>query len=421
MKEKEVCHVWELGGNSTAFSELTSIVLTQQRLPTNVVVLVLDLSKPSDSLASGARWLGILRQKTQEIVDRMAKAAAAGKKAGAGGAAGSAAGSDVDHIRAVAALRRRVGWAQRTGATVQVAFPEPPSATSTKGSASSSSSSSSSSEPPQPQPRPLVDLRGPAIPSHASAAILAAVADHPDAKLLEKTALPCQLLVVGHKAEALREADSAKKKAVLCALRYLAHCHGGALVTTSSRDKTSLASFRGILGSLAFGSETRRAAQMDLARPLYIPAGSDSVETIGIPLAVSGQPPSTKLDVENAASSFDARFDRYLASVKAFFPTLGPVAGPANPSPEFEEVDPSTVLPAPSAMAPGAGTSIVFNDEASKAPEPLIDSLRLQKAEEAARYAKEAERRLRLEAKAAASSSSSSSGSGGAAGGSGRD
>jgi hypothetical protein len=220
--------------------------------------------------------------------------------------------------------------------------------------------------------------------------------------------LPCQLLVVGHKYDAIREADSVRKKAITSALRYLAHCHGGAVVTTSSRDKSSLAAYRALLGAAAFGTEARRGAQTDPGRPLYIPAGADSLESIGLPITVTGAAASSRADIENGAAAFEGRFERFMTSVRHYYP---PAAASGAPGAEWEEVDAASVLPAPSTMAPGS--TLTFADEASRYPEPMIDSLRVQKAEEAARYAREAERRLRLEAKAAASGPS-----GGATGGS---
>lgn len=404
-----MCHVWELGGNSLAFAELTSIVLTPQRLPTCVVVLVLDLTRPADALASGARWLGALRARVAEVMERIAKAgarkgagagAAAGGAAGAGASSGGAGGGSgaagagsgagltgdaaVEHLRNMAALRRRVGWAQRSGSALAVSLP---------GAAAGSGAAEA-------QPRTLNDMRSPALTPAAVASLLASVPEHPDARVVVSTTLPCQLLVVGARSDGLRDADSVRRKVVTGALRYLAHCHGGALVTTSSRDRASMAGFRALMSSMAFGTEARRGAQTDAARPLYIPAGADVIESIGAPVAVAGAAAggaASRAEIDNGGASFDARFERFLAPARQFFPP----APPGGPASEWDDADPATALPAPSAIAPGA--SITFADEASRHPEPLIDSLRIQRAEEAARYAREAERRLRLEAKASAS------------------
>lgn len=436
---RDVCHVWELGGNSLAFAELTSIVLTPQRLPTCVVVLVLDLTRSADALASGARWLGALRARMAEVLERIAKAGArkgpaaaaagggagaggAGAGGGAGGAAGAAGGAGaggmaglsgdaaVEHLRNMATLRRRVGWAQRSGSALAVTLPA--SAAAAAGGVPGAPGSAEA------QSRTLTDLRSPALTPAAVASLLASVPEHPDARVVASTTLPCQLLVVGARSDgpAIRDADSVRRKVVFSALRYLAHCHGGALVTTSSRDRASLAGFRGLASSLAFGSDARRGAQTDSAsgRPLYIPAGADVIESIGAPVAVAGSSGAaagagggaSRAEIDNGGASFDARFERFLAPARQFFPPTPP----GGPGAEWDEADPATALPAPSSIAPGA--SITFADEASRHPEPLIDSLRVQRAEEAARYAREAERRLRLEAKASATGAPGSGGSG---------
>jgi len=58
------------GGDST-LSELLSVPITPQRLPTACAVVVVDLSKPHGVLAVAAEWLKAIHARAQECLDRI--------------------------------------------------------------------------------------------------------------------------------------------------------------------------------------------------------------------------------------------------------------------------------------------------------------------------------------------------------------
>ena len=58
------------GGDST-LSELLSVPITPQRLPTACAVVVVDLSKPFGVLAVAAEWLKAIHARAQECLDKL--------------------------------------------------------------------------------------------------------------------------------------------------------------------------------------------------------------------------------------------------------------------------------------------------------------------------------------------------------------
>jgi len=53
--QKDIAHIWELAGG-TKVSQLIAVPITPERLPTAVVAIVIDMSKPGDAITSLVRW-----------------------------------------------------------------------------------------------------------------------------------------------------------------------------------------------------------------------------------------------------------------------------------------------------------------------------------------------------------------------------
>jgi hypothetical protein len=92
---KDVAHIWEIGeqarpclraatvrtankfttlacaGGDTTLSELLSVPITPQRLPSASAVVVVDLSKPHTVVAIAAAWLKQVHSRAQECLDKM--------------------------------------------------------------------------------------------------------------------------------------------------------------------------------------------------------------------------------------------------------------------------------------------------------------------------------------------------------------
>jgi dynein light intermediate chain 2 len=191
------------------------------------------------------------------------------------------------------------------------------------------------------------------------------------------TPLPAPLLIVGAKHDRLRALPAATQAVVAKALRALAHMHGAALLCCSEGDEAAMARARTALTTMAFrgAPAVGRAAAVDPAHALVVPAGADSLAAIGLP---------------PAAAAGTAPLDAWRAALAA-------VAGPA----------PTAAEPASAAADPSL---------AAKYAEPVLDALREQKAEELERYRRRAERkaaseRLALAADAAAATDAAAAGS----------
>ncbi|RLN84536.1 hypothetical protein BBJ28_00021977 [Nothophytophthora sp. Chile5] len=105
---------------------------------------------------------------------------------------------------------------------------------------------------------------------------------HPDKD--EVTPLPLPLLIVGNKYETFREEDSVKRKGVTQAVRYLAHMYGANVLFTSTKDKVLVTQFRSVMKGFAFCAMPRGASkEVDPAKALFVPAGADLFEDIGVP------------------------------------------------------------------------------------------------------------------------------------------
>jgi dynein light intermediate chain 2 len=108
-------------------------------------------------------------------------------------------------------------------------------------------------------------------------------AAHPDRATVRP--LPVPLVVVVSRADLMDDIAPADRRLFLQAVRHAAHAHGASLATWSRRDKQAAANLRGLLNTLAFGSEPKRAVQLDpgAGKPLIAPAGSDAFSRIGAP------------------------------------------------------------------------------------------------------------------------------------------
>lgn len=133
-----------------------------------------------------------------------------------------------------------------------------------------------------------LSARDPRIPQHMrKKALLKYGEDCADISLL--TPLPVPLVIVGSKYDVFRDFEPEKRKTMCRALRFVAHTHGASLLFSSERDPTLLNRCRGVISYLAFRTrDTTRSVCFDHDKPLIIPAGSDSLATIGAPPSVDG-------------------------------------------------------------------------------------------------------------------------------------
>lgn len=422
LTSREIAHLWELGGNApSSLGDLLSIVLTPNRLPGNVAVVAVDLSRPATSLAAAAKWLSLLRARAIECADKLPPTAASPAAGGAGAPAGPAAGAaSREAAYAASVARMRVGWAQRTGGSAVATLEAADGESGASGGGGWSSQALAA---------------GLAACSPATCAkVLAALPAHPDALGADgkggapaKGALlvgpapagtlpPLQILLVGTKADLVRDEQPLQRRAVLTALRFLAHTHGAWLITTSSRDRPSLQAYRAALGSCLFGTDHgRRAPFLDAARMAALfPPGSDCMEAIlEEERAVAAS--TTAAGLKSPASSggapllggcppgYEAKWEALLGPVVAMYaPTLpAPLVAALGSGEGWRAlVDADDEGRGGSSGGDGLGGGGAAKDEAATAaPEEILDSLRLERGEEIASYAREVERKLKAEAR----------------------
>lgn len=189
---------------------------------------------------------------------------------------------------------------------------------------------------------------------------------HPDSLGINPSVLP--IVIVASKYDVFSELESMKRRLLLQALRFLAHVNGASLMCVSSKVKATLGYYRMSMNHYCFKGDLKKYSQLDTTKPLYIQAGSDTLESIGIPPGVSRS--------EFESSTPANRISKWCEAVEAYFPL-----------PAVNSVD---------------GIDSV---DTSMYAEPSVDAMRGQKSDELARYRKEAERKAILTARAEASSS----------------
>ncbi|KAJ0404651.1 hypothetical protein P43SY_009864 [Pythium insidiosum] len=222
-------------------------------------------------------------------------------------------------------------------------------------------------------------------------------ATHPDRD--EVTPLPLPLLVVGNKWDAFRDEDSVKRKGVTQALRFLAHQYGATLLFTSTKDKSCVTQFRGVMKAFAFraGGGPKGAKDVDPARPLFVPAGADLFEDIGFP--------KTARKTEFSREQHEEKARQWKRIAAEYY----------TPSGDVSDAWPGSSGASSSGgggSGSGSGGSALESDGDAKDadgsarretyPEPNIDRVRQRKAEELRRYREHRKKLLEKKAKAAA-------------------
>eukprot|EP00941_MAST-03F_sp_MAST-3F-sp1_P002351 g2351.t1 len=186
---------------------------------------------------------------------------------------------------------------------------------------------------------------------------------HPDFDLVRPVKLP--LTIILSKYDKLDDVVPAERRIFLQAVRHTAHTYGAHLLTSSKKDKLQVSLLRMLLNFCAFEQPLKKVCHVDMGKQLFIPAGKDSFEAIGIPQGLDAQM-FTSLGSENQR----AAWTKLLGSI-------------------FDL----------SAMREKES-----KDEASQNTflEPVVDAALAQKKEELIRYRREQERKQRLAAADAA-------------------
>ncbi|XP_029441890.1 cytoplasmic dynein 2 light intermediate chain 1-like, partial [Rhinatrema bivittatum] len=101
--------------------------------------------------------------------------------------------------------------------------------------------------------------------------------DHPDRELIDPFPIP--LVIIGSKYDIFQDFDSEKRKVICKTLRFVAHYYGASLMFTS-KSEVHMLKTRALINHLAFGLEKSKSLSVDINKPLFIPAGLDSLSQI---------------------------------------------------------------------------------------------------------------------------------------------
>lgn len=176
------------------------------------------------------------------------------------------------------------------------------------------------------------------------------------------TPMPVPLLIVGNKYDTFREEDSIKRKGVTQAIRALAHQYGATLLFTSMKDKNLVTSYRSIMKNFAFRAMgSKGTKEVDPAKALYIPAGSDLFDDIGFPKTARKQEFTREQHEEKAL--------QWKKIVQEYY----------TPTSDVDMIGNTSELEA-------KGNEDSHRQEIEKYPETTIDRIRQRKAEELRRY-----------------------------------
>ncbi|XP_076464431.1 cytoplasmic dynein 2 light intermediate chain 1-like isoform X2 [Babylonia areolata] len=180
--------------------------------------------------------------------------------------------------------------------------------------------------------------------------------ENPDKSMMDPFLIP--MVIVGSKYDLFQDFDSEKRKVICKTLRFVAHIHGATLQFFSNKQEQLVSRMRALISHHLFGTTPSKTMQTEHNKPIFVPAGLDSIQQIGTP-------PISDKDIGRVQAK--TPFDLWKVAFTGYFPQ--------------EKInDPSMV------------------DDPAKDPqykEHAIDTLRAQKDEELERYRRLAERRAK--------------------------
>ncbi|KAL8611152.1 hypothetical protein ACOMHN_064442 [Nucella lapillus] len=180
--------------------------------------------------------------------------------------------------------------------------------------------------------------------------------EHPDKSMMDPFLIP--LVIVCSKYDLFQDFDSEKRKVICKTLRFVSHIYGASLQFFSVKQEQLVSRMRALISHHLFGTTPSKSMQTEPNKPLFVPAGLDSIQQIG-------SPPISDKDIGRVQAK--TPFDLWKVAFTSHFP-------------QEKLSDPSMV------------------EDPAKDPqfkEHTIDTLRLQKDEELEHYRRLAERRAR--------------------------
>ncbi|KFW68001.1 Cytoplasmic dynein 2 light intermediate chain 1, partial [Pygoscelis adeliae] len=106
--------------------------------------------------------------------------------------------------------------------------------------------------------------------------------DHPDYDLVDPFPIP--LVIIGSKYDIFHEFDSEMRKIISKTLRFVSHYYGASLVVAHIRNLLR-SGISQALSEILYADDIIKSLSVDHGKPLFIPAGLDSLSQIGPPPA----------------------------------------------------------------------------------------------------------------------------------------
>ncbi|PRP80543.1 cytoplasmic dynein 2 light intermediate chain 1-like [Planoprotostelium fungivorum] len=181
--------------------------------------------------------------------------------------------------------------------------------------------------------------------------------DHADRKLIRPIGIP--VIIVGSKYDQFQDMETSSRKVACKTLRYIALVNGCSLVFVTKEEEALVTRFRGLSTYYLFHTRPTKTVSTEYTKPLMIPAGLDTVESIG-------QPPSDSSSSSLTGSQAGSLGMRIWK--EAWNETF----------PQMEDKKKTSSL-----------------DDSARFVEPLIDSLRSEKDQQLERYQRENQVRIR--------------------------
>jgi dynein light intermediate chain 2 len=122
---------------------------------------------------------------------------------------------------------------------------------------------------------------------------------------------PCEvpIIIVANKFDTFRAKPSADRRAMMQALRFLAHYHGASLIATSRADSSHRDSFRSLMNTVAFGAGQKSSREVGSDKPTQVTVGKDSFSAI---LLATGTGKTADEDGKSQFASSDADLEAFV-------------------------------------------------------------------------------------------------------------
>ncbi|XP_072121069.1 cytoplasmic dynein 2 light intermediate chain 1 isoform X3 [Mobula birostris] len=130
--------------------------------------------------------------------------------------------------------------------------------------------------------------------------------------------------------------ESEKRKVICKTLRFVAHYYGASLLFFSNKSESTISKMRTVLNNLAFGTDRSKTISVEYNKPLFVPAGMDSLSQIGSPPAAEVE--LRKISARNPIDLWKKVYERLFPceSTREIKEILDPAKDPRYAEPEVD-------------------------------------------------------------------------------------